>query len=98
MDGKNLDIIASNSYFGDLANEHFTEIVRLARLGLWADKHGISALKHSKDFCLCRRVKTTGFDYSEEHPRMGKPKTGARWLTPFDLSHDALMRLPKEGA
>lgn len=47
------------------------------------------ALAHTNDFCLCRR-NTTGFDYHEEHPVQGLPKSGSRWLTPRDYNKNAL--------
>lgn len=42
-------------------------------------------IKQMRDACVCTRG-TNGFDYSENHPKMGKPKPGARWLTPNDLA------------
>lgn len=35
-----------------------------------------------KESCLCERFKTKGFDYGEDHKRMGKPEFGARWVAP----------------
>ena len=49
------------------------------------------ALKHTNEFCLCKR-NTYGFDYHEDHPVMGKPKSGSRWLTPRDYNKDALTK------
>lgn len=51
-----------------------------------------NALKHTEEFCLCTR-NTKGFDYGEAHPEMGKPKIGARWLTPRDTAEKALAQL-----
>lgn len=42
------------------------------------------ALNKCKEHCLCER-NTEGFDYREAHRHLGKPKPGARWLTPWDL-------------
>lgn len=47
------------------------------------------AVKHTEDFCLCSR-NIIGFDYGEIHPLKGKPKAGARWLTPRDVAIAAL--------
>lgn len=44
----------------------------------------VLALEHAKDFCVCERFKTEGFDYGETHPRQGKSEAGKRWLTPKD--------------
>ena len=41
------------------------------------------ALDHVNEFCLCKR-NTYGFDYHEDHPVQGLPKSGSRWLTPRD--------------
>lgn len=41
-------------------------------------------LERCKDHCLCDRS-TRGFDYGEHHLQLGKPKPGARWLTPTDM-------------
>lgn len=49
------------------------------------------ALKHTNEFCLCKR-NTYGFDYHEDHPVMGKPKGGARWLTPRDYIKNSLTK------
>ena len=49
------------------------------------------ALKHTNEFCLCKR-NTYGFDYHEDHPVMGKPKSGSRWLTPRDYNKDAITK------
>lgn len=49
------------------------------------------ALKHTNEFCLCKR-NTYGFDYHEDHPVMGKPKSGRRWLTPRDFNKDTLTK------
>lgn len=46
-----------------------------------------NAIDHINSFCLCER-NTYGFDYSEKHPHMGKPKGGARWKTPRDYIKD----------
>jgi len=43
--------------------------------------------KDASDHCLCHR-NIKGFDYSEEHPNLGKPAIGARWLTPRDIIKD----------
>lgn len=51
------------------------------------------ALEHCRDFCLCHR-NTTGFDYSEVHPNMGKPGVGKRWLTPTDVAEPVLSLTP----
>lgn len=41
-------------------------------------------LDEIKDHCVCERD-TYGFDYHETHKKLGKPKSGARWLTPIDI-------------
>lgn len=55
----------------------------------------VHALEHTSDFCLCDR-NTNGFDYSELHPHMGKPKPGARWLTPCVVAEEALSKIRGE--
>jgi hypothetical protein len=42
------------------------------------------ALNQCGQHCLCTR-NTPGFDYGEVHKKLGKPKIGARWLTPNDI-------------
>lgn len=50
----------------------------------------MEALEEVNRHCVCDRFKTKGFDYGEAHPLMGKPKAGARWLTPQDIARAAL--------
>ena len=53
------------------------------------------ALKLAGEHCICSR-NTYGFDYSEEHIKLGKPKSGVRWLTPLDIIEKALEHKPDE--
>jgi len=46
-------------------------------------------LVHTEEFCLCER-NIEGFDYGQEHPKMGKARIGARWLIPSDVARTAL--------
>jgi hypothetical protein len=52
------------------------------------------ALKYVDKACLCERFPTRkmkkGFDYHEQHPRMGECSGGSRWLTPRDKAKQAL--------
>lgn len=43
-------------------------------------------IKKMDQHCLCQRFVTFGFDYGEIHERLGKPKAGARWHAPSDIS------------
>lgn len=47
------------------------------------------ALDTIRKCCLCDRD-TKGFDYHEEHPRLGKAKSGSRWLAPEIIAIEAL--------
>lgn len=51
-----------------------------------------SAIDHTNEFCICKR-NTYGFDYHEEHPIMGKPKSGSRWLTPRDFIKNNMAKI-----
>lgn len=51
------------------------------------DKALKDLVEHVNSFCLCER-NTYGFDYSEKHPNIGKPRGGARWKTPRDFIKD----------
>lgn len=51
----------------------------------------LKTIRQMSDSCLCSR-NTVGFDYGEIHPKLGKPKAGARWLTPVDLAGFPLRR------
>lgn len=44
----------------------------------------VEAMETAHRHCVCHR-NMKGFDYGEEHPRLGKPQTGSRWLTPRDI-------------
>lgn len=44
-----------------------------------------TALQRIENSCLCERFKTDGFDYGEDHKKLGKPSSGCRWLTPLDI-------------
>lgn len=55
----------------------------------------LDAVQFTRDYCVCERFKTKGFDYGEEHKRMGKPKEGARWITPQDKAKFALAESAK---
>jgi hypothetical protein len=48
-------------------------------------------LKRVQNHCLCTR-NIKGFDYHEKHQILGKPKSGSRWLVPFDLCRDYFQR------
>lgn len=54
----------------------------------------IEALKESAQHCLCER-ETPGFDYGEVHRKLGKPRMGARWMTPLDLISNRLTQSPR---
>lgn len=45
--------------------------------------------------CICKR-NTFGFDYHEDHLYLGKPKSGSRWLTPFDIIKSTLSNVAKK--
>lgn len=63
----------------------------------FANEIRIETLKEAAEHCLCTR-NTYGFDYAEIHDKLGKPKVGARWLTPSDLVNKAVQILKaKEG-
>jgi hypothetical protein len=53
-----------------------------------------AALEKTSEHCLCDRS-LPGFDYSENHKRLGMPRSGARWLTPRDIIREALSDLEK---
>ena len=55
----------------------------------------VKVAKGVMDSCLCRRFKTPGCDYNEEHKYLGKAKIGARWLTPRDALGLPLSELEK---
>lgn len=55
-----------------------------------------TAVKHTYDFCLCKRFRTKGFNYGETHPRMGKAGVGERWMTPCDICAAVLSPSPRE--
>jgi hypothetical protein len=59
------------------------------KAGLKRERVLRDACEHTHKFCLCDR-NTKGFDYGESHRYMGKPKVGARWLTPDDVCSAAL--------
>jgi hypothetical protein len=42
-------------------------------------------LKKIHKTCLCSQSNPIGFDYGEQHSRLGKAGPGKRWLTPRDL-------------
>ena len=48
------------------------------------------ALEYMDKSCLCERFKTKGFDYGQNHKRMGKCDAGGRWITPRDKAKQAL--------
>lgn len=86
------EFFAGNPMQGDNCNDTAfyaeccpTTITALCKLLL--EYH--EALEHTDKFCLCSRL-TKGFDYSEKHPRQGKPGIGKRWLTPRDVVKDAI--------
>ena len=55
----------------------------------------LEALETAQKHCLCTR-NTPGFDYHEEHKKLGMPKSGARWWTPSDVVKQAISEY-KEG-
>lgn len=46
------------------------------------------ALETMQKHCVCDR-NIIGFDYGETHKNLGKPRAGARWLTPDDIARSA---------
>lgn len=49
-----------------------------------ARSKAVEALRHIRKSCQCDRS-TTGFDYGDSHPNLGKhPRVGARWTTPSE--------------
>jgi hypothetical protein len=52
MDEKRLDEIAPEAgIMGAFSFEDMVELIRLARLGLWAEKHGIPAIRWEDKRC-----------------------------------------------
>ena len=41
-------------------------------------------INNINDACLCNRFQTKGFDYGEDHPRLGN-EIGSRFNTPRDM-------------
>lgn len=52
-------------------------------------------LETISEHCICKR-NTFGFDYHEDHLYLGKPKSGSRWLTPFDIIKSTLSSAAKK--
>ena len=55
-------------------------------------KESLDALKYIEGACQCKRLNRwkeyKGFDYGEEHSKLGKPGPGQRWKTPSDYIKD----------
>lgn len=52
----------------------------------------LDSLKYVNNACQCKRFNRSreykGFDYGEEHSKLGKPSVGSRWKTPCDFLKD----------
>jgi aspartate oxidase len=62
----------------------------------YAVKELSEALEYVSQACLCDRYTARrehkGFDYGQDHPRMGKAKSGSRWVTPSHRAYECLDR------
>jgi hypothetical protein len=81
--------------FRIIAVEHPEKMQRERDLLKEVNKELVKAIDHTSEFCVCKR-NTFGFDYHEDHPTMGKPKSGSRWLTPKDFIKETLARVKEK--
>lgn len=86
LERANADFIAESRTLLPKALSHIEELERKLQIA-------VEALEKIQMHCVCHRFTTLGFDYDEIHEKLGKPKLGARWLTPLDLSIEALEKL-----
>ena len=79
---KNMSHYASTTHMiVDLRTQLATQSQEIARLRERVGKLRAGLAGASKH-CLCERFGPKGFDYGETHALLGRPKVGARWLTP----------------